>query len=289
MCLTRLQDIVKQYGGRSDGSLGLKIDKRVRITCLLQSGQQSYLIGPASTDARASTAVGRTTIRADEAAGQTTLSVTAITDTTSDPGTTISMTASDIIGIEQNTGVMFFSTISSTGAGPTVDIGAGLDVAAAAGRSVFWFTSRAQRLPHIESIVLRDSNLNDTPLRVYTDAREYDQGVSNKYADGDPTSVLVEPLRINTRLTLDTQPTDTKKTLVITGWYPGEDMDAAANDLSFPQEAFRFFVWELAYEVHAGYGVQWTQAMENIRREAKATYLNLNPENSVLYFQPGGV
>src|SRR5688572_2252862 len=102
MCLARLQLISKMLSAPSDGSPGLKVYNRQRVTLLLQKGQQTYTIGPASTDARASTALGRTTISADEAVNQTTLSVTSNTDTTTYPGTTITMTASDIVAIELN-------------------------------------------------------------------------------------------------------------------------------------------------------------------------------------------
>ena len=285
LALRRLNVIAKQYQGRSDGAPGMKIHTRQRVTLVLAKGQSSYLIGPASADARASTQVGRTTIDAAEAIGQTVISVTDTSDTTSYPGTTLTMTASDIIGIEQNDGTIFWSTVSSISAGVSVTIGAGLDVAAAVGNSVYWFTSRAQRFPVIESAVLRYSTMTDSPLNVYTTAEEYDQGVTDKFADGSPTSILVEPLRITTRVTLDSQPTDVSETVVMTVLYPAEDYDATTNDIAFPQEALRFLSWELSWEIHPAFGVTWTPAMKILRDEARAMYLNLNPENSVLYFQ----
>ena len=289
MALRKLNIIAKQFQGTSDGAPGVKVHTRQRVTLLLAKGQQTYQIGPASGDARASTQVGRTTIRLAEAAAQTVLDITATTDTTTYPGTTITMTASDIIGIEQNDGTIFWTTISSTGAGPVVTVGTGLDVAAAAGNYVWWFTSRAQRFPVIESAVLRNSDYNDTPLDVYTDARQYDQGVVDKYGDGTPTAILVEPLRITTRVTLNSQPTDVTETIVMTVLYPAEDYDAVGDDIAFPQEAYRFLAWELAFELAPSFGVPWTPVREQNRKEAKAMYLNLNPENSVLHFQPGGL
>ena len=285
MALTRLNLIAKQYQGKSDGAPGMKIHTRQRVTLFLAEGQQTYLVGPASADARATTRYGRTTIDAAEAAGQTVISVTATSDTTTEPGTTITATASDIIGIEQNDGTIFWSTVSSISAGDTITIGAGLDVAAAVGNYVWWFTSRAQRFPYIESAVLRDEDYNDTPLQVYTEAAEYDQGVVSKYADGTPTAILVEPLRITTRVTLNSQPTDVTDTIVMTVLYPAEDYDATTNDIAFPQEALRFLSWELAYALAPAFGI-WTPVMDANRKEARALYLNLNPENSVLYFQP---
>ena len=289
LALRRLNVIAKQYQGTSDGAPGMKIHTRQRITLMLAKGQQTYQIGPASADARSSTLVGRTTIDAAEAIGQTTISVTDTTDTTSYPGTSLTMTASDLIGIEQDDGTLFWTTVSSISAGVSVTVGTGLDVAASVGNSVFWFTSRAQRFPVIESAVLRNSSMNDRPLEIYTDARQYDLGVVDKFSDGTPTAILVEPLRITTRVTLNSQPTDVSERIVMTVLYPAEDYDATTNDIAFPQEALRFLSWELAWEIHPAFGVTWTPAMKMLRDEARSMYLNLNPENSVAYFQPGGL
>lgn len=289
MALTRLNMIVKQYQGTIDGAPGVKVHTRQRVTLFLAKGQQTYLIGPASTDARASTAYGRTTLDAAEAAGQTVLSVTATTDTTTDPGTTVTMTASDIIGVQTDDSGgddIFWSTISSVVAGDTVTIASALPTArpAASGNYVYWFTSRAQRFPVIESAVLRNSSRNDSELLIYRDAREYDLGVVDKYADGTPTAILVEPLRIATRVTLNSQPTDVTDQIVMTVLYPAEDYDATTDDIAYPQEALRFLSWELAFALAPSVG-RWTPEMELNRKEAKAMYLNLNPEVSDLYFQ----
>ena len=284
MALARLNMLVKQWQGNSDMAPGLKVWTRQRVTLMLAKGQQSYLVGPASTDARASTSLGRTTIDVAEASGQTVLSVAATTDTTSYPGTTITMTASDFIGVEQDDGTIHWSTISSVSAGDTVTIADATTGAAAVGRYVYWFTSRAQRFPLIESAVLRNENRNDMPLYVYMDAREYDQGVVDKYGDGSPTAILVEPLRITTRVTLDSQPTDVTEQIVMTVLYPAEDYDATSNDIAFPQEWLAALSWELAFRLAPSVG-RWTPEMEKNRQNALAMARSLNPETSTLYFQ----
>ena len=290
MALRKLNVIAKQYQGTSDGAPGIKVHTRYRVTMMLAKGQQTYLIGPATADAKSSTALGRTTLSAAEAASQTTLSITSNTDTTTYPGTTTTMTASDIIGIQLDSGEIQWTTISGTPAS-TADIATGLSSTAAAGNYVWWYTpsTKGQRFPVIESAVLRNSDYNDTPLEIYTDARQYDQGVVDKYGDGTPTAILVEPLRITTRVTLNSQPTDVTETIVLTVLYPAEDYDATTNDVAFPQEALRFLSWELAFELAPSFGAPWTPVMEKNRQEAKAMYLNLNPDNSVLYFQTGGL
>ena len=282
MALRRLNMIVKQWQGNSDMAPGLKVWTRQRVTLMLAKGQQSYLVGPATSDARASTAVGRTTVSSAYASG-TSLSVTSLTDTTSYPGTTITMTASDFIGVEQDDGTISWTTISSAASSP-ITLGGALAGASAAGRYVYWFTSRAQRFPLIESAVLRNENRNDMPLYVYTDAREYDQGVVDKYADGSPTAILVEPLRITTRVTLDSQPTDVTEQIVMTVLYPAEDYDATSNDIAFPQEWLAALSWELAFRLAPSVG-RWTPEMEKNRQNALAMARALNPETSTAYFQ----
>jgi hypothetical protein len=283
-CLRRLNFIAKQYQGRADLAPGLKIHTRQRVTIFLAKGQQSYLVGPASTDARATTQYGRTTISAAEAAGQTVISITSNTDTTTYPGTTVTMTSGDIVGIELDDGTIQWTTISGTPAA-TMTIAVALTGAAAAGNYVWWFTSRAQRFPYIESAVLRNENLNDTPIHVFTTVEEYELGVVDKYADGEPTAIVVEPLRTSTRVILNSQPTDVTSQIVMTVLYPSEDYDATTDDIAFPQEALRFLAWELAFECAPAFRVAWTDGMEKNRVEARTFYLNLNPENSVLYFQ----
>lgn len=284
--LRKLNLIVKQWQGTPDFAPGLKVHTRQRITLFLAKGQHRYLIGPASTDARAAVTYGRTTISANEASGQTVLSITSNTDTTTFPGSTVTMTASDIIGIEQNDGTIHWTTISGTPAS-TATISVALTAAADAGNYVWWFTSRAQRFVHVESAVLRDENYTDTPLDIYRTVEGYALGVTDKYADGDPTAILVEPLRITTAVTLDAQPTDVTKTIVLTVLYPAEDYDATTDDVAFPQEWLKPLAAQLEMDSAGMFGIKITPDMKLKRDEALAIARHLNPEVSDAYFQPG--
>jgi hypothetical protein len=288
MALQRLNFLAKQWQGTADLAQGLKVWTRQRVTLFLAVGQQTYLVGPASTDARATTQFGRTTLSADEAASQTVLSITSNTDTTTYPGTTVTMTASDIIGIVLDDGTIQWTTISGTPAS-TATVAVALTGAASAGNYVYWFTSRAQRFPVLESARLQDENRSDLPLTVYREAAAYDQGVVDKYADGDPTSLLVEPLRIATRVTLDSQPTDVTKQVWLTALYPAEDYDATSNDIAFPQEWFAALEWELAFRLAPAFGRVWTESMKANHQVATAIARQGNPETSDAYFQVGGL
>lgn len=287
MALVRLNLIVKQWQGRTDFAPGLKVWTRRRVALFLEYGQQEYLVGPASTDSRCATTWGHTTLDAAEAAGQTVISVAATTDSTTNPRSSVTMTGSDIIGIEMDDGTMHWSTVSSISAGDTVTIGNATPSAAASGNHVYWFTSRAQRLIDIETALLRNaSNNTDQPIDILRSAAEYDQGIPDKYSDGNPTCLLAEPLTLNTRILLDTQPNDMGYFLLLTAMYPAEDYDATTDDIAFPQEWYAALSWELAFRLCPSKGSNWTKAMDVNRSNALAMARSVNPEVSSLYFQP---
>ena len=283
--LQRLNYLAKQWQGKADMAQGLKIHTRQRVTVFLAKNQPRYLIGPAATDNHATTQYGRTTISAAEAAGQTTLSITATTDTTNYPGTTVTMTASDKIGIVQTDGSLFWTTISSTGAGPTVVVADGLSVGAAAGAYVYWYTSKAQRFPVCEFASLRNKDTVDVPLDVMTEVAQY-EAITNKTQTGDPISLVIEPLTLNTRVTTDFYPQDVTKQLRLTVLYPAEDYDATTDDIAFPQEWFAALEWELALRCAPLFGRTWTPEMQLNYTQATVIARELNPQNTTRHFEP---
>ncbi len=284
-CLNRLNMIAKQWQGNADMAQGLKIHTRQRVTVFLAKNQQTYLVGPAASDNNATTTYGRTTLTAAKAAGQTVMAITANTDTTNYPGTTVTMTNGDNIGVVQSDGTLFWTTISVNSA-TSVTLNSALTVAALNGAYVYWYTSKAQRFPVLEFASVRDSNIIDLPMNVYTDVKQY-ESLTNKTAQGTPISLLVEPIRLSTRLTTDFQATDVTKQLRLTVLYPAENYDATTNDIAFPQESFLALSWELSFLIAPIFGQTWTPEMQMNRAEATAIYRELNPANSSSYFQPG--
>jgi len=284
MALQRLNMIVKQLQGDTDFAPGVKVWTRQRLTLFLEIGRQSYLVGPAATDARCGANVGRTTISANEAAGQTVISITSNIDNETHQGSTVTMTNGDIVGISLDNGTIDWTTISGTPSSSSMTISVALTNASAAGKYIWWFSGRAQRFPLIEYAVLRNSSRSDTPLDIYTQVQQYEAQAS-KFGDGDPTCILVEPLRLNTRITLNFQPDDISKQIYMTVLYPAEDYDATSDDIAFPQEYFRLLSWELALALSPSVG-RWTQQMQTNLNDARMRAKSLNPEKSIMYFQP---
>lgn len=280
-----LNMLVKQYQGPIDGAFGRKAWTRQRITLFLAKGQQRYTIGNASTDARATTQYGRTTVSSAYASG-TSLSVAALTDTTTYPGTTVTMTAADIIGVVLDDGTISWTTISAAASSP-ITLGGALASAAAVGNYVYWFTSRAQRPILVETAVLRNKDYSDSPLGVYTEVEDYEKN-SSKTSDGDPMSLLVEYGRINTAITCDVQPNDVTKVINLAVLYPNEDYDASTDDIAFPQEAYRALKFMLALDLFPEYrDGDPPLSLEKRASEAKAYFDRLNPETTTLCFEPG--
>jgi len=283
VALRTLNLLAKQWQGTADSKAGFKVWTRQRITLFLAKGQRTYTVGPASTDSRATTSYGRTTLSAAEAGGQTVISITSNTDTTTNPGTTVTMISGDIVAIEMDDGTLYWSTISGTPAA-TMTITAPTPSAAASGNYVYWFTSRAQRFPTIEAASLRNDQWTDTALTIYTDVQQY-EALTDKVGSGDPVAILIEPLTLNTRVTLDVNANDVTKQLRLTVIYPAEDYDAAANDIAYPQEYFAALEWELAFRLAPKFQRPWTEPMENNRQAAVGIASQLNSQTTSLYFQ----
>ena len=277
--LRTLNLLVKQWQGRSDKFPGLKIWTRQRLVLFFVAAQSRFLVGPASTDDRASANSLATTLGAAKAANATAITVTS----------TAGMTAADVIGFVTDAGPLGWGTISTVDSAIGLTIAANTIGAAASGKVVYTYTSKAQRFVDIEAAVLRDNSSAgqpiDTPIEVYTDVGQY-ESLPQKLAAGDPTAILVEPQRLNTVVTMNFASSNTYRTLRLTVFYPAEDYDAVANDVAFPQEYFALLEWELARRIAPRFEVKWTETMKENWTMAMQGAVNLNPENSSLFFEP---
>lgn len=280
--LVALNMLVKQWQGTSDKFPGLKVWTRQRLNIFFASSQARYLVGPASTDDRSASSSVVTTLGAAKAANATSVTVSSTTG----------MTAADQIGFVLASGGLGWTTISSVDSATGLTLPANTVGAATNGSVVFTYTNKAQRFVDLEAAVLRDwtnpSQPIDIPISVYTDVQQY-EALTQKNASGDPTAMLFEPLRLNTAVTTNFVPANFYKTLRLTVIYPSEDYDDAtgADDISYPQEYFAALEWELARRLAPKFGRSWTQDMQTHWQIAVQEGINVNPQNTHLYYQPG--
>lgn len=280
--LRTLNLLVKQWQGTSDKFPGLKVWTRQRLVIFPVAAQVRYLVGPAAGDDRASVNSLSTTSTAAKAANATALVVSS----------TAGMTAADVLGIVTDAGPIGWTTITTVTDSTNLVLAANSIGAAASGKVVYTYTSKAQRFVEIESASLRDNSSVgqpiDTPLAIYTDVQQY-EALVQKLASGDPTAMLVEPQRLNTVLTFNFAPANTYKTMRATVIYPSEDYDAAAgsDDIAYPQEYFAALEWELAFRCAPKFGKPWTPGMKDVHEAAVKGAVFLNPGNTSRHFQPG--
>ena len=271
LALRELNKLVKQWSHPSDGSEGMKVWLRRFVYMFLAEGQRVYLLGPSGDEATESYA--RTTISDNEASGQTIISATSETG----------MIVSDIIGIELNDGTLQWTTIASLA---PLTIAAALTAAADAGNQVFFYTpisGAGQSVPYrpVEIIfaVVRNVSDNDTPIDVFQREQwgEFEM-VSPKTTEADiPVSLFYEPKRTQGQVTLDLASGNVTYVIRMLLYAPVDDLDAAANDLAFPQEWFSAVEWELAKRLSTSFSYPWTQTDEANWSQATVIARKTNP------------
>lgn len=270
--LRTLNMMVKQWSGNFDFAPGLKSFQRKIGYLILQSGQSSYTLGPSGDNATLTYL--STTMRIAGVSTDTTLQVTSTTG----------MTAADKIGIELDSGAIYWTTIASVTDGDTLVISAGLTGGAAIGNRIFTYTTKLMRPLYVESCISRDTDGIDTPLNLMT--QDYYDRIANKTADGTPIYYRYNDTLTNGTLLLDVEPSDVTNVLRLSFFAPAEDYDAVGNDIAYPQQWFLPLSIGLAKLIAPKFGQAWTDAHENIYRDALAIAKTAYAETTDIYFQP---
>jgi hypothetical protein len=284
LMLRELNKLVKQWSHPADGSPGLKVWLRKTVNLFFAEGTREYLLGPSGV--RAAEDFNTTTIDAAEASGQTVISIAATTN----------MANSDIIGIEQDDGTLHWSTVSSFSAGDTVTIAAQLTAAASVGNRVFYYTpvNSQNYLPfrplEVITAALRSYNSDgeaiDEPIGVYfRDEIGTFESVSKKSDVADPTMIFVEPLRTQTRITLDAAAENVDKILRMKVLSPADDLDADTDSLAFPPEWFAALEWELAKRTAPSFRAPWGPAHQENWNQSTGIARQANPRGFQGAFQ----
>lgn len=210
-------------------------------TLFLQKGTRKYTLGP-SGDHGSDTTV-RTTLSASAASSATTLTVTSSTG----------MTAGDYIGVELDSGTLYWTTIVSVASSTSVTITSGLTSAATSGNQVYTYTTRIGKPLHITSATVRDENDFERPLQI--DAREdYFNTITDKYQEGDVYRLYFQPRLTSTDIYLYQVPNSTKKVIEFSYYKAIEDFDNSSDDPDFPSEFTLCLVVNLAKYLAPGAG-----------------------------------
>ncbi len=275
-CAMFLNMLVKQWQGTTDFAPGLKTWTRRRGHLFMRSVTGQYSLGPGG--------VGWTTSYISTA---TTSALSS--GATAVPLSTISgMAVGDRLGVEVSSGDLYWTYITALGVS-SVTISPGIPSGVTVGMSaqVFTYTTTANQPIKIETVMLRDSTYNDTPIRIMVQS-EYDNLPTkvNPTNISDPSAIYYEFQLTNGQLFIDTAGTaDVTKHLVITFLEAEQDFVNASDVPEYPQEWFLALVLGLSKLICPMFNGVWTPLMSENYATALAIAQKKEPEKLVAYFQ----
>lgn len=198
------------------------------------------------------------------------------------------------LGLQLDSGNLQWTTATSV-TGNTVTLANNLTSAMSSTADLIYVITDGPSQPPqmIEHIVLRDSNGNDTPVKVMDyDEWFYLPSKQSPGFSGDPIGVYLEqhlngPTPFAYLYTDVAQAQDTSKYFFIGYIRELQDLVNETDLLDAPKEWLRFLVYELAYDVVDDFLAVWTPTNEAKRQEAIRTAVRANRPKSSKGFRPG--
>ena len=228
LCLRQLNMMVKTWMVE-----GIKLWCETEATVYLDKDTQSYILPTANS----TSSEVKTELSAALVATNTVLTV----------DSTTGMTASDVVGVVQDSGAMHWSTISSVDSSTQITIADGLVSAAAVDNHVYAYTDAMVRPKDILSVRAENEGGSVTVLSKM--ARDDYFKLNNRSASGIPRSWYFDRQRDNG--TLYTYPVSTTgmDRLRITFTREIQDFDASTDTPDFAPEWAQALVWNLGVEI----------------------------------------
>ena len=284
----KLNMMVKQWMGRYDFAPGLKVWTRQRGELFLSSTTGQYDLGPTS-NRWAGGVSSSMAIKGQPFLSNLLTQVTPASTSTLNVGSAnvADYTLGDYLCIQLDTGDTFCTNVASIGASSVTTV-TPLPSQASGGNVVYNWSTPAQRPLEIVTILLRDSNNNDTPLNVMT-IQEYEAlptKVATNYT-ADPTSIYYEAQLGNGQLYTDCAGAqDVTKHIHVVYLQPIMDFNNPLDTPEYPAEWFSALAWGLSKQICPMFNAPWTALMENNYQEAIAYAKEANPDTTAVYFLP---
>jgi len=213
-----------------------------KVHLFLQQDTNEYLLG---TTANLSTTVNQTTVAvALDNGGTGVIQIAAAGG----------IANADNIAIELDDGSMHYTTVG-VGAGTAWPLSADVPSLTSVGNTVYHWTPAedANRPMKIITAVRRDKNGIDIPMNLLS-LDEYTQ-LSDKTTDGVPINFYYRPELGLTRVRIWPEPSDVSDYIVMWVQRTLEDLDAASDDVDYPQEWYWAISLGLAMAISSKYGV----------------------------------
>lgn len=279
----KLNMIVKQFMGKSDGAPGLKTWTRRRGYLFLHNNTGKYTVGPDATGW--TNAFTLLTTTAASVAGTNTITV----------ASTTGVNVNDHIGIQISNGggngdiqwatVNAFNPVSGV-----ITLNSNLNAAVAIGATAYDYTTTAQNPNTIEAAILRDNTSEDTPIKILPSTQDYDWLPSKTDLNNisDPCQIYFEWQLSDSFVYTDVAAAqDVTKYLVLTYLEEIQVFNNPLDNPEYPAEWFQPLCWKLTKEGCPMFNAPWTQLMQANYTEAMSIARKKQPENTSLFFQPG--
>lgn len=234
----------------------------------LQKGQTQYNIGAGSTDhVTLYSDFVQTSLTSTAAGGATTLVV----------GSIANILAGDQIGVQLNSEVNYWTTVSGTPSGSSVPLTAALPSQASAGALVFDYTTPLYRPLRVMS-GRRYNYLSKIDINMQMWSRLDYANQPNKYSTGTPTAFFFDPQTGQGQWSTPTgiwnswpTPQDNTNAARFTAQRPIQDIGTLANIPDFPDEWDAAIKWNLALEIGPENGTPQEQ-LGIIEKQAERWY-----------------
>lgn len=271
-CANTLNMMIKNW--QADG---VNLFLRQKTFLFLTKDVNEYLLG---STAQYSTAINKTTLKVSASATDTTIDLTSTTNSADN--------SIYILQLDDGTNEVLVQNGAVAGDTMTFDSPAGgLTSAATAGNTIYHYktTETADRPMKILEGVRRDKNDLDIPLNSL--ALEEYVALSDKITDGSPINYYFNPEKTLSRFTIWPEVATITDYIVLWVQRTVNDVDAATDDLDYPQEWFLPLALGLAIQVASKYGTdpQTIRQIETRFQQAYYMAYGYDVEDDI-YFEP---
>lgn len=238
-CADQLNSMVKSFA-----ATGLHIWTEAEAILFLQASQTVYTLGTGSAD-NATESYTATTLASSAASGALAIAVASVTG----------VATAYNIGVVQDSGVIFWTTVNGAPSGTTVTLTGALTGSASAGNAVYVYQTQIIR-PLRVIAARRYQFLSQIDTQMMALSRIDYRNMPNKKSTGVITQWFYDPkggANASGTMHVWPAPSDVTSALKFTWWRPLQDFNTAANNPDIPQEWLDALVWNLAYRMAPEY------------------------------------
>jgi hypothetical protein len=257
-------------------SKGVHLWTKKTATIFLQKDQSTYTLNSSSSD-HATISYEATSLSTDYALGAAQVVF----------NDAITATAGDYIGIELDSGILYWDTISNVVNTTTVDLTGTLPSAASEDNVVYVYTTKLDQPFNVFSAARKNATSSiDVPMHNMSYQEYFD--LPNKTSSGTPVNYQYDRQRDSSIIRVWPVPDNVDYRMEITIAEKIDDIVVVSNNFDFPQEWQEALELNMAVRLGPGHGVSKTQDFQELKMQA-ADALNdammLDAEQGSVYLQ----